>query len=141
MDFKKDSKLEVGSKKILVVDDDEIILDVVSQLLSRLGYEVIFANNGDRGLDLFLNSQCGIVLTDFDMPGMDGITLAFHIKEKSPGTLVILMTGHDGERIKGQIKNSAVDLTLFKPFDLLTIEQILQETRTQRELKLLSTFG
>lgn len=127
------SKLEVDSKKILVVDDDEILLDVVSQLLFRLGHEVESANNGDKGLHLFLQRQYDIVLTDFDMPGMDGITLAFHIKESSPNTMVILMTGHDRETIMGLIKDSAVDLTLFKPFDLLAIVQILRETPTQRD--------
>ena len=79
-----------------------------------------------------------LVFTDFDMPGIDGLTLAFHIKEYSPDTMVILMTGHDRESILGLIKDSAVDVTLFKPFDLEVILQILKETRTQPEHKLLS---
>ena len=79
-----------------------------------------------------------LVFTDFDMPGIDGLTLALHIKEYSPDTMVILMTGHDRESILGLIKDSAVDVTLFKPFDLEVILQILLETRTQPEHKLLS---
>jgi DNA-binding NtrC family response regulator len=119
--------MEVASNKILVVDDDEILLDALSQLLSRFGYEVVSANNGDSGLEYFINGPYDIVLTDFDMPGMDGITLASHIKENSPNTTVILMTGHDRETIKGQVQQSAVDLALFKPFELSTIVQILRK--------------
>ena len=85
-----------GSKKILVVDDDELLLDAMSQMLFRLGYSVTVANDGEKGLSLFLRRQCDIVLTDFDMPGLDGISLAFRIKEMAPDTLVILMTSPGG---------------------------------------------
>lgn len=129
--MEKNSKLDDNKKEILIIDDDEIILGVLSQLLSRSGYEVITADNGDMGLDLFLRKPYGIVLTDFDMPGMDGLTLAHHIKEKFPTTLVILMTGHDRESLSGRMKNGVVDFTLHKPFDLFTMLQILQEARTQ----------
>lgn len=126
--------------KILVVDDDDLLLDAVSQMLFRLGYHVIAANSGDQGLELFLKSECDIVLTDFEMPGLDGISLALHIKEKSPDTVVILMTGHDRESIMGLIRDSAVDLALFKPFDLLTLGQILRETEPQPEPKQMSSY-
>ena len=128
-----------GSKKILVVDDDELLLDAMSQMLLRMGYSVTVANDGEKGLSLFLRRQCDIVLTDFDMPGLDGISLAFRIKEMAPDTLVILMTGHDRESIMGYIKHSAVDLALFKPFELLTLEKVLQQSQTRREQKLRSS--
>jgi len=129
-----------GPQKILVVDDDDLLLDAVSQMLFRLGYHVIAANSGDQGLELFLKSECDIVLTDFEMPGLDGISLALHIKEKSPDTVVILMTGHDRESLMGLIRDSAVDLALFKPFDLLTLGKILRETEPQREQKQMSSY-
>jgi DNA-binding NtrC family response regulator len=72
------------------------------------------------------------------MPGLDGISIALHIKEKPPDTVVILMTGHDRESIMDQVRDSAVDLTLFKPFDLWTLVQILRETQPQREQKQMS---
>lgn len=128
-----------GSKKILVIDDDVLLLDAMSEMLFRMGYSVTVANNGEIGLGLFLRRKCDVVLTDFDMPGLDGISLAFHIKEISPDTVVILMTGHDRESIMGRIKHSAVDLALFKPFDLLTLEKTLQQTQTRREQKLRSS--
>jgi CheY-like chemotaxis protein len=120
-------------KNILVIDDDETLLDVLAQLLTRSGYDVICAENGDKGMNLFLKGQFEIVLTDYDMPGMDGITLAHQIKDISPDTMVILMTGHDKSSIIEQIEASRVDLALFKPFDLLEIMQIFQKEQTQPE--------
>lgn len=130
---KKDSKMELDSKKILVVDDDEIILNALSQLFARLGHEVITANNAYSGLNLFRKRLVDIVLTDYDMPGMDGITFAHHIKEMSPDTLIIIMTGHDRASILKQIENSEIDLALFKPFDFLEIMHILQEQQNRPE--------
>lgn len=128
---KKGPTLKIESKKILVVDDDEILLDALTQLLARLGYEVLGASNGYKGLNLFLQGQFDIVLTDFDMPGMDGITLAYHIKEIFPDTLVILMTGHDRASILEQMEYSKVDVALFKPFDVLEIMHIIQPMQSQ----------
>jgi DNA-binding NtrC family response regulator len=127
-----------GLKTILVVDDNDMLLDAVSEMLFQVGYDVISANNGYKGLDLFLKGKCDIVLTDFDMPDLDGISLALLIKEKSPDTVVILMTGHDRESIMDQVRDSAVDLTLFKPFDLWTLVQTLQETQPQWKQKQMS---
>jgi DNA-binding NtrC family response regulator len=132
--------MKKGSKKILIVDDDELLLDAMSQMLFQMGYSVTTAKNGEQGFGLFMRKQCDIVLTDFDMPGLDGISLAFHIKGISPDTAVILMTGHDRASIMRLIRHSAVDLALFKPFDLLTLEKTLHQTQTRREQKLRSSY-
>jgi CheY-like chemotaxis protein len=129
--------MKADSKKILIIDDNDTLLEMLSQLLARLEYEIICAHNGYNGLSLFTKRQCDIVLTDYDMPGMDGITLAHHIKSISPDTLVILMTGHDRASIMEQIEKSKVDLALFKPFDFLQLMHILQEQQIQNEEKLL----
>ena len=132
--------MKADSKKILIIDDDRTLLDGLSQLLARLDYPFVCADNGYSGLDLFLKGQFDIVLTDYDMPGMDGITLAHHIKEISPDTMVILMTGHDKSSIIEQIETSKVDLALFKPFDLQEIMQILPQEQTQPEEKRLRPY-
>jgi len=127
---KKEAKLNFNSKKILIIDDDKTLLDILSQLFDRLGCEPICAGSGDDGLHLFMKKRPEVVLTDFDMPGMDGITLAYHIKAIYPDTLVILMTGHDRTSILKQTENSKIDAIMFKPFELLEIIQVLQEKET-----------
>jgi len=115
-----------GTEKILVVDDDDTIRDGISQMLCLLGYAVLSAESGEKGLALFLKNKFDLVITDFNMSGMDGIHLAFQIKEKSPSTLVVLMTGDDKEVILAKIKGSAVAKALFKPFTLVEMGKTIQ---------------
>mgnify|MGYP001556571306 CR=1 FL=1 len=110
--------MNAGSEKILVVDDDDSIRDVVSKMLCRLGFKVSSADSAESGLALFLKNKFDLVITDFSMSGMDGIHLAYYIKEKYPSTQVILMTGDDKEVILSRIRDTAVDQALFKPFTL-----------------------
>ena len=117
--------MNTGSEKILVVDDDTI-RDVVSKMLCRLGFEVSSADSAECGLALFLKNKFDLVITDFSMSGMDGINLAYYIKEKSPSTQVVLMTGHKKEVILSRIRDTAVDQALFKPFILAEMDVTVQ---------------
>lgn len=118
--------MNTSREKILVVDDDDTIRDGVSQMLYRLGYAVLSAESGEKGLALFLKNKFDLVITDFNMSGMDGIHLAYQIKEKSPSTPVVLITGDDKEVILGKIKGTAVAKALFKPFTLVEMDQTIQ---------------
>jgi len=118
--------MNTGSEKILVVDDDDTIRDVVSEMLCRLGYEVASADSAESGLALFLKNKFDLVITDFSMSGMDGINMAYCIKEKFPSTLVVLMTGDEKEVILSRIRDTAVDQALFKPFTLAQMDVTVQ---------------
>jgi DNA-binding NtrC family response regulator len=95
-------------------------------MLCRLGFEVSSADSAESGLALFLRNQFDLVITDFSMSGMDGIHMAYSIKEKSPSTQVVLMTGHDKEVILSKIKGTAVAKALFKPFTLAQMDVTVQ---------------
>ena len=82
------------AKKVLLVDDEEGIRKVVGLSLTDSGYQVLAAENGEEALNVFRREQPPIVLTDIKMPGMDGIELLKKIKEESPDTEVIMITGH-----------------------------------------------
>ena len=118
--------MNAGSQKILVVDDDTTIRGVVSKMLFRLGYDVSSTDSGEKGLALFIKNKFDLVITDFDMPGMDGINLALCIKEKSPCTQVVLMTGNEKEDIQSRIRETAVVQALFKPFNLAELDDLVQ---------------
>ena len=75
--------MEIGTK-ILVVDDNDFIRIGVSKMLSRLGYVVSSADSGENGLSIFLKNIFDIVLSDYEMPGMDGVAFACSIKNSSP---------------------------------------------------------
>jgi two-component system capsular synthesis sensor histidine kinase RcsC len=95
-------------------------------MISFIGFEVDVAENGDQALNSLVESKFDLVLTDLNMPGMDGFTLACHIKEISPETPVILVTGDEHELILKKKENSSVDSILFKPVNLQDIQKIFQ---------------
>lgn len=88
--------------RILVVDDDEGMRDILSTTLSGMGYGVLTASRGTEALNLLLKSSFALVLTDLQMPGMDGWSLASRIKDRFPGTPVILMTGYEKKGSHGK---------------------------------------
>ena len=106
------------SRRILVVDDNRSVREIVSGFLEFIGYEVALAGDGIEALAVFLKSSFDLVLTDLQMPAMDGLNLAGHIKERSPGTPVILLTGCDRETVGKKVKRGPVDSVIFKPFTL-----------------------
>jgi CheY-like chemotaxis protein len=106
---------EPDRRRILVVDDEKGVRDAMAGILSDLGYEVAVAADGDEALVLLKDSTFEIVLTDLNMPGMDGLSLARRIKQDS-STPVVLITGSDKRSVEARIKDSAVDSVLFKPF-------------------------
>ena len=121
--------------QILVVDDSKAIRDVLSKMLSFMGFHVAVASNGNEGLHLFLTNSFDFVLTDVQMPGMDGWTLAFHVKDKSPDTPVVLVTGEEKKAIMEKLKGSCADSVLFKPFRLEDIQEMVQKMLGNRTLR------
>ncbi|MCK8600943.1 sensor histidine kinase [Desulfoferrobacter suflitae] len=79
---------------ILLVDDEEGIRKVLSISLADSGYDVLTASNGEEALGIFRTRRPPLVLTDIKMPGMDGVELLRKIKQESPDTEVIMITGH-----------------------------------------------
>jgi CheY-like chemotaxis protein len=67
------------------------------------------------------------------MPAMDGLSLAGHIKERSPSTPVILLTGSDRETVRKKLKRAPVDSVIFKPFRLEDLQRTVQGTLASRE--------
>jgi CheY-like chemotaxis protein len=130
---KKETKKSVSSntaqaipRRILVADDDKAIRDVVTWFLEFMGFEVAIAANGIEALAVFLESSFDLVLTDLQMPDMDGLSLASHIKERSPSTPLILLTGSDRETVRKKAERSLVDSVIFKPFRLEDLQRTVQ---------------
>ena len=116
--------METGGN-ILVVDDNKFLRIVVSKMLSRLGYEVSSADSGENGLSIFLKNKFDIVLSDYEMPGMDGVAFACSVKKSSPRTRVVIMTGAGRETVLSR-KSTAVDEVISKPFTLAEIDETIQ---------------
>ena len=118
--------MEGRNKRILLVDDAEAVRDVLLKILSVMGLEVTAARNGNEGLNLFLENAFDPVMTDLEMPGIDGWTLAFHVKDQSPHTPVVLITGQKKESVMEKLEHSSVDEAMLKPFRLEDIDKTFQ---------------
>lgn len=80
--------------KILLIDDEEANVRVLSMSLRSDGHEVVSALSGEEGLEIFSREAPELVLTDIKMPGMDGIEVLQKIKQYQPEAEVIIITGH-----------------------------------------------
>ena len=129
------------SESILIVDDEEIIRESLSFILSKEGYRVIEAANGRIALDRIREDSFDLVLTDLEMPEMKGIELLENIGKFSPETLVVIITAYGSiDTAIAALRQGAVDYIL-KPveFDelLLKVKRLLQARRFKLENKIL----
>ncbi|HWI40189.1 MAG TPA: sigma-54 dependent transcriptional regulator [Verrucomicrobiae bacterium] len=120
------------SAKILVVDDDASLRRVLEYNLQEEGYDVLTAADGADGLRLFAEQLPDLVITDLKMPGVDGFQVLAAIKEKSPETLVIVITAFGAvETAVEAMKLGAYDYVT-KPFNRdelkLTVKKALRVT-------------
>jgi diguanylate cyclase (GGDEF)-like protein len=103
--------------RILVVDDEQSLRIILSQVLTEDGHEVTIAQNGEEGLELFRKDPFPVVFTDIVMGNMSGLELLREIKEINPETQVIVITSHASlDTSITALRAGAYDY-LIKPFD------------------------
>lgn len=109
-----------NSQRILVVDDEPMVLESVQMILSLFGYSSESASGGEQALERYTGGHFDAVLTDHCMPGMKGDQLARAIKAQDLERPVIMLTGAPpGKNVEG------VDLVLVKPCDLGELREAL----------------
>jgi signal transduction histidine kinase/ActR/RegA family two-component response regulator len=120
--------------RLLIVDDDPVLLKSLRDTLSDDGHDIVSANGGQAGIDAFLAAQAegrpfAAVITDLGMPRVDGRRVASAIKEAVPGTPVFLLTGW-GQRLNAENEIPAhVDRVLNKPPKLRELRDALATVR------------
>jgi len=129
--------------RILCIDDEPLLRELIKELLKCEGHDVVACDSGKSGLDEFRRSRkCGrsfdVVMTDLGMPCLDGRQIAKIIKEESPETAVVLLTGwgvfanDPAEETEGE--NTAVDGILSKPPQSRALREILGRFRPVRHI-------
>ena len=88
------------AKQVLLVDDEQKLLDALSQRLDLLGFDVHTAINGKAAIDIARNIPLDLAIVDLQMPDMNGLVAITKLKEITPGLKTILLTGHGNEKIK-----------------------------------------
>ena len=121
-------------KRVLVVDDEQLILKIISDILTKEGYEVVVANNCEKATEYLRSSNFNVVLSDIKMPVKSGIDLLEEIKKKDPNIPVILMTGFASlETAVEAVQNGAFDY-LIKPLDYGKLRNVIEHAADRYEL-------
>lgn len=112
--------------RILIIEDDKAIVDVLKMILEQEGYEIDFAFNGPSGIEKFKKNEPEAVLLDIKMPRMDGIEVLQEIKKINSRPVVIMISGHGNiETAVQTTKLGAYDF-ISKPFDVDRLKLTIQ---------------
>jgi two-component system NtrC family response regulator len=131
-----------GDFQILIIDDEKVQREMLAGFLNKQGYRTVAVEDGVKGLERFSAGSFDLVLSDFRMPGMDGLALLKEMKRRNPEAVVIMMTAYGTVNTAvAAMKEGAYDY-LTKPIDLdelvLRIQRVEREAllkRENRELK------
>ena len=122
-------------RRVLVVDDDEAVLQGLSEYFSRLGYEVIRAATGKQGLAGFKSQEPDVTILDLRLPDIDGMQILQVMREKK--ALVILLTGYGDIPTAVRAMQLGAENFLTKPVDLphlvATVERAIEKLDLRRE--------
>ena len=123
---------EQNPLKVLVVDDEDFVRELLKEILEFEGCAVTIAQNGDEALQMFQQGSFDGVFTDVGMPGMSGWELAQAIREQSEMIPIAVVTGW-GEAVgSDEQKEAGVDWVIAKPFTADRIAELVKEIRRQR---------
>jgi len=104
--------------KILVIDDEQGIRHLLDTLLRRKGYDVVLADGGQKGLELFRRERPDVVVLDLKMPEMDGLTVLRQIHSLDPKKPIIILTGARTPEVEQQVRALGVSEFVEKEFSL-----------------------
>ncbi len=122
--------------RILIVDDDASVRDVISVLLQEEGYECRTAAGAEEALDIAAQEAPPLVISDMKMPGRDGIWLLEAFRERHPETAVVMLTGYgDTEAAVDCLRRGAVDY-LLKPPKLTDLIRAIERALAKRRIEL-----
>ncbi len=123
-----------GDTSVLVVDDTPGIREALRKILSKEGYQVFEADDGEKAIAILQKEDIGVVVTDLKMPHVDGIELLKIAKTIAPDIEVILITGHGTVEVAVEVmKDGAFDF-IQKPFNKVTVLKIVQKAFEKRSL-------
>jgi DNA-binding NtrC family response regulator len=116
------------TKDILLVDDDTNYLHLISILLESEGFDVSTASGGIKALETLKQNKFKMMITDFNMPEINGVELATKVKEQRPDMRIVLATGGDLSKIAEAAANAGIAELFSKPLtekDLMTLREFV----------------
>jgi PAS domain S-box-containing protein len=129
------SPLPTGTGRILCVDDEPMLVDLLKAELGRLGYDVTARNSSVEALELFQAhpEQFDLVITDQTMPHLTGMQLAHELRRLRPDVPIIICTGYSDKVSEEKIEQAGIKKMLMKPVDLRQLVEVVRGVLDARE--------
>jgi CheY-like chemotaxis protein len=126
---KLSSEILSGKEKVLLVDDEETIAEIMEKALTLAGYRVLLARGGEEAIEVYKRNQNDIdlVVLDMTMPGMNGGKVFNRLREINPGVKVILSSGYSIDGEASQIMARGCNGFIQKPFGIKELSQKIRE--------------
>jgi DNA-binding NtrC family response regulator len=126
---------KLKNKKILLVDDDEWIRDSLTLYFDTEGCQMIAVETAEEGMELLKQQDYDIILLDYKLPGIDGLTFSREIQEICPDAIKILITAYKNKKIVSEAVNVGIQDLIDKPFTIKTIEDSMLRLIQRNEKK------
>jgi CheY-like chemotaxis protein len=121
------AKEEGVGKRILVIDDEEMILDAIKIIFEDLGHTVEVRANSQAGLEEGLRADYDLVLVDIRMPGKNGAEITEELLKTKPGTRILLITAYSNDPLVARALNAGAHALLKKPFEIAKVLDFLEK--------------
>jgi CheY-like chemotaxis protein len=123
-------KADGSAVQILAVDDQPVILELISAMCQTLGFSVTTALSGPEALSLSKENEFDVILTDLAMPGMSGLELSKLLRLEHPETPIILITGWEATIDRDELEKSGITDILYKPFRIEQLTSLVKAAAT-----------
>jgi two-component system response regulator PilR (NtrC family) len=122
-------------KRILIVDDEQSMRELLAILLKKEGYEVLAAGSRAEAAAALAGRSVDVVLTDVRLPDGDGLEILRHVKAALPETVVIVMTGHGTTETAVAARKLGAEAYFLKPFDVDEVRIVIRDVLATRDLR------
>jgi CheY-like chemotaxis protein len=118
----------MSARKILVVDDESIILDMLDDAFSKVGYSVFLARNADEAFEILKQESIPLMFIDLDLGSVNGFELCKNIRKDNPEAIIYALTGYTGFYKPQEFVEADFDGVLNKPISLEDLYRITKES-------------
>ncbi|RME22899.1 MAG: response regulator [Deltaproteobacteria bacterium] len=126
--------MEKDKQTVLVVDDEQPILNSVRRLLKTAGFEVLCASDPVNAIDILKSNDVNVLITDYMMPGLDGIDLLVLVRENWPDLASIMMTASPDVRVAAEAVNrNLIDFFVTKPWDSKNLVELVRRAAAKNQ--------
>lgn len=128
MENQRDSRL-CGTECILMVDDEQCLRDVAQYVLSKMGYKVILASDGESALQLYKagKDDISLIVLDLIMPGMGGRCCLEQLLKMNPDARIIVVSGYTDEQPPGGFLGIGAREFVTKPYDMVGLTRVIRK--------------